>query len=127
MASSTRKPAVDSYFTALSNLDRDAYLACFRQDALVRDPYGGRPLHGEDGLNKFMDGLERTWDEFQMTPDQAFTAGDRVAVSWTAKGRAKSGKTANFAGVNVFTLDEDGLIRQLDGYWDFKEMAAQIQ
>lgn len=130
MISTSANPAVgnsvDHYFQALNNLDREAYLACFSDDAMVRDPYGGRVLRGQDGLNKFMDGLERTWTRFQMTPKESFAAGNRIAVSWTAGGTAKSGKTADFAGINVFTLDEAGLIHQLDGYWDFKAMAAQI-
>ncbi len=118
---------ISNYFRALSDLDREGYLACFAPDATVMDPYGGRPLHGTDGLNKFMDGMERTWVAFEMVPGEAFAAGDRVAVSWKAKATAKSGKTAEFAGINVFTLNEDGLITQLEGYWDFKAMVAQIQ
>ncbi len=116
----------DNYFAALNAIDRDAYVACFAEDALLQDPYGGRPLQGTAGLHKFMDGMERTWASFQMTPGDAFAAGDRVAVAWRCTATAKSGKTANFAGIDVFTLSADGLIVQLDGYWDFKAMAAQI-
>lgn len=130
MISTTGNPAVGNsvahYFRALNKLDREAYLACFSDDALVRDPYGGRELRGREGLNKFMDGMERTWSHFQMTPEKSYAAGDRIAVSWTAGATARSGKTAGFEGINVFTLDEEGLIRQLDGYWDFKAMVAQI-
>lgn len=126
MSSTMSSSSVDHYFRALNSLDRDAYLACFSDDALVRDPYGGRELRGREGLNKFMDGMERTWSQFEMMPTESFTAGDRIAVSWTAAATAKSGKTAEFRGINVFTLNEEGLIRQLDGYWDFKAMAAQI-
>jgi len=126
MISTTSNPAVDNYFRALNNLDRQAYIACFAGDAVVRDPYGGRVLQGQDGLNKFIDGLQRTWARFQMTPKESFAAGDRIAVSWTATATAKSGKTAEFAGINIFTLGQDSLIHQLDGYWDIKAMAAQI-
>lgn len=116
----------DSYFAALNGLDREAYLACFAENALLQDPYGGRPLQGTTGLHKFMDGMERTWASFQMTPGDAHAAGDRVAIPWRCTAVAKSGKTAHFAGVNVFTIDESGLISQLDGYWDFKAMVSQI-
>ncbi|MCB8965338.1 MAG: nuclear transport factor 2 family protein [Chloroflexota bacterium] len=126
MASSTDKTAVDRYFLALNSMARDAYLACFSEDALVMDPYGGRPLQGVAGLHKFMDGMERTWSSFTMTPDAPFVAADRVAVSWRCTATAKSGKVANFAGIDVFTLNENGLISQLEGYWDFQAMIAQI-
>ncbi len=116
----------DKYFAALNALDREAYLACFSENVLLRDPYGARPLQGTAGLHKFMDGMERTWASFQMTPGDAYAAGNRVAVPWRCVATAKSGKVADFAGVNVFTIDESGLIAQLDGYWDFKAMVAQI-
>jgi steroid delta-isomerase len=114
------------YFQALNAMDREAYLACFAQNAIVLDPYGGRPLQGPDGLNKFMAGMERTWSEFTMMPGELFVAGDRVATSWTTKATAKSGKTAEFSGINIFSLDEAGLISRLEGYWNFKAMLAQI-
>lgn len=124
MTSSTN--SVHDYFAALNDIDREAYVACFTEDAAVLDPYGGRPLHGVDGLHKFMDGMERTWASFEMTPGELFAAGDRVAVQWSCKAEAGSGKKANFSGINVFTLSEDGRISRLEGYWDFKAMVAQI-
>lgn len=125
---------IGDYFDALSGMEpssgqegwREAYLACFDEEATVLDPYGGRPLTGIDGLNKFLDGMERTWTSFSMTLGEMHAAGDRVAASWTAVATAKSGKTANFAGINVFTLTEDDKISRLEGYWDFKGMLAQI-
>lgn len=118
--------AISDYFAALNSLDREAYVACFTEDALLRDPYGGPVLTGTAGLNKFFDGMERTWQRFQMTPGDAYPAGDRVAVPWEAVATAGNGKEARFAGVNVFTLRDDK-ISQLDGYWDFKAMVAQIR
>jgi len=115
-----------NYFAALSQINRAAYLACFGQDAVVHDPYGGRPLQGVDGLNRFMDNMERTWAAFSMEPGESFTAGDRTAVGWKAKATTKAGKTAEFAGINVFTFDDTGLICQLEAYWDVKAMLSQI-
>lgn len=117
---------IHDYFTALSEIDRHAFLACFGQNATLHDPYGGRPLQGVDGLNRFMDGMQRTWDRFSMIPGIPHAAGDRIAVNWDAAAVSKSGKTAHFSGINVFTLNEEGLIDQLEGYWDIKAMLAQI-
>jgi hypothetical protein len=41
--------------------------------------------------------------------------------------RGHSGKRADFAGINVFTVGEDGLISRLEGYWDYAAMVAQIR
>jgi hypothetical protein len=71
--------------------------------------------------------MERTWATFAMTPAAGYATGDRVAVPWHATATARNGKTAHFAGVNVFTLDGAGKISQLDGYWDFEAMVAQIR
>ncbi|UCG23737.1 MAG: nuclear transport factor 2 family protein [Chloroflexota bacterium] len=115
------------YFEALSNLDRGAYLNCFAADAELHDPYGGRPFAGRTGLEKWFTGMDRTWSEFAMRPGACFVSGDRIAVQWQAEGLARSGKRAEFAGVNVFTVDEDGLISRLEGYWDFAALLDQIQ
>lgn len=122
----TTPSTISNYFAALNGMNRAAYVACFTDDAEVLDPYGGRPLQGTAGLNKFMDGLERTWATFTMTTYEGYGAGDRFAVRWTASATAKSGKTAHFGGINLFTLNSDGLITRLEGYWDFKAMVAQI-
>lgn len=120
-------PTLRNYFDALSNIDRDLYVACFTEDAVVRDPYGGPVYEGTDGLHKFFDGMERTWSEFSMKPRATYSGGDRVAIPWTTVAQAKNGKRAEFSGVNVFVLAEDGLIREMNGYWDFKGMLAQIR
>lgn len=118
--------ASNNYFAAASNLDRAAYLACFSADAVVQDPYGGRVWQGHEGLAKFFSGMERTWASFTMTPGEPFISGNRLAVTWTAQGTSKSDKPATFSGINVFTVNESGLITQLEAYWDFKAMVAQI-
>jgi len=115
------------YFEALSTLDKDAYMNCFAAGAELHDPYGGRPFIGRDGLEKWFEGMERTWSEFTMRPGAAFVSGDRAAVQWQAEGLSHSGKRADFAGINVFTVGEDGLISRLEGYWDYAAMVAQIR
>ena len=121
------EPSVRDNFDALTALDREAYVAAFSSDASVRDPYGVEVLVGEEGLNKICDGKERTWQCFRMTPAKGHKSGNRVAVPWSTTATARNGKQAEFEGVNVFELDEDGRIQSLEGYWDFKGMLAQIR
>lgn len=119
--------SVSNYFNALNSINRSAFVSCFAEESTVRDPYGGPELQGTDGLNKFFDGMERTWGEFNMEPQAAYRGGDRLAVPWATTAVAKNGKQAEFSGVNVFTLGEDGRIRELNAYWDFKAMLSQIR
>jgi ketosteroid isomerase-like protein len=118
--------ASDRYFAALQKIDRDAYIACFSEDAEVHDPYGSRPFAERSGLEKWFQGLDRTWQSFDIEPLISFTSGDRIAVQWNAEAASKSGKSAVFEGINVFTINEDGLIILQESYWDMSEMIAQI-
>ncbi len=123
----TMPTAIERYRLALNSRSRTAYLAAFAPDAVLLDPYGPRMLQGVEGLNKFFDGFERTWGAFEMTFGEAYAAADRIAVTWQVSATAHTGRTAQFAGINVFTVDEAGLLTRLEGYWDFKAMAAQLK
>lgn len=118
--------ACKRYFSALRAMDRAAYLDAFSAGAELHDPYGGRPFIGTEGLDKWFNGLERTWTGFDIQPGEYFVSGDRVAVPWTATAEAKNGKEAHFAGINVFTVGEDGRLDRLEGYWDLQAMLGQI-
>lgn len=118
---------VRDYFEALNELDRQTFLNCFVEDAITRDPYGGPVYEGRSGLEKFFDGVEKTWASFEMAPQAAYRGGDRLAVPWRTLAVAKNGRQAEFSGVNVFTVAGDGRIRELDAYWDFRAMLAQIR
>lgn len=122
----TKISAAERYMEALNSLDRDAYMACFARDAELLDPYGGRKFSGIEGLSKWFGGMESTWETFSMKLTEYFASGDRLAVRWRTSAFARNGKTASFEGINVFTVDEDGLISRLEGYWDAAQMMAQI-
>jgi steroid delta-isomerase-like uncharacterized protein len=118
--------ASDRYFAALKKIELDAYVACFSENAEVHDPYGSRPFVGHDGLEKWFQGFDRTWQSFDIEPLISFNGGDRIAVQWQTKATSKSGKSATFEGINVFTINEDGLIARQESYWDMSDMIAQI-
>ncbi len=118
--------AFERYFTALNNQDQVAYLACFSGDAEVHDPYGGSIFIGEDGLRKWFRGMQHTWTEFHIQPESTYQVADRVAIQWLATATTTTGKRANFSGINIFTIDDRGLILRLEGYWDVSAMMAQI-
>lgn len=123
----TTSLAIERYREAVNQLDRAAYQAAFADTVLLMDPYGGRVLEGRAGLDKFFDGMERTWASFSMSYGEMYGSGDRVAVNWQVEAVAKNGKAAKFAGINVFTVTNDGLITQLEGYWDARAMMAQLK
>lgn len=118
--------ACERYFQALNNIDRRAFVDCFTDDALVMDPYGARKMEGVEGLSRWFNGMESTWDEFSIETGEYFVSGDRCAVEWKAEGKSKSGQIAQFKGIDVFTVSEDGLVSKLEAYWDAAAMMSQI-
>jgi steroid delta-isomerase len=126
MVTTKMTSAFSRYFSALNNLDQADYVACFGDNAELRDPYGGRIFTGSVGLSTWFQSMDRTWAEFNIQPESSYESGDRIAIQWTATGTSKMGKTAQFSGINVFTIDDAGLIFRLDGYWDVAAMLAQI-
>ena len=118
--------AFKRYFSALNDLDQAAYVACFSNNAVLSDPYGGRIFDGSSGLEKWFHGMKRTWAEFNIRPESSFESGDRVAVQWATTATSVTGKIAQFSGINVFTIDDAGRILRLEGYWDVSAMMAQI-
>jgi ketosteroid isomerase-like protein len=118
--------ACEKYFHALNKIDRQAFMACFTEEAQIFDPYGSRMVEGKPGLNRWFDGMEKTWSEFSIKPGEYYIAGERCAVEWAATATAQSGKQAQFKGIDVFTVSETGLISSLEAYWDAAEMMSQI-
>ncbi|GMQ78155.1 MAG: hypothetical protein BMS9Abin02_0654 [Anaerolineae bacterium] len=116
--------ATNHHFNALSKINLDDFLACFKKDATLADPYRGKPYAGKEGLSKWFNGIRRSWKGFSIEAEEAFNSGDRAAVKWTDRG-GKFWKECNFFRHRY--IDEDGLITRIDGYWDAPSMMAQIR
>ena len=62
-----------------------------------------------------------------MTEDKVYANGTSAAVTWTAKGVARSGKQVGFEGVDVIDCDESGKIKTLRAFWDSAPVMAALQ
>jgi steroid delta-isomerase-like uncharacterized protein len=118
--------AVAAYFAALGTADEESFVRLFAPDVQFEDPVGSRALVGRDGVASFHRGLRRAWSRLDVAVDEVFPRGDRAAVRWTALGVAASGNEIPFAGIDVIAVDEDGLIRLLEGYWDLESVVARM-
>jgi steroid Delta-isomerase len=122
-----RQRAVDRYFAAIAALDEDAFVTAFAPDGVSYDPVGAEPSEGEAGLRRFFQGITRTFRQMTLTPDHTFHAGGHVAVKWTGRGESHEGVAVEYAGVDVFEIDDDGRITRLWAYWDPRELFAQLR
>lgn len=117
---------VRRYAEALGSADKDTFVSLFTEDVHFEDPVGTKVHTGHDGVAAFHAGLRRAWASLSMTTHIIEPRGNRVAVSWSARGRSASGTEITFDGIDVMFVHEDGRIERLEGYWDFEDVVAQM-
>jgi ketosteroid isomerase-like protein len=77
---------------------------------------------GLDGLWRFLEQLDETWERFQIEPEEFIDAGDNVvvAVRMSQKGRG-NGVEPEMRLFSVWTLREGKVVRVTGGYRDRTE------
>jgi len=118
---------VKRYFAATRAMDLTAWLACFADDAVSHDPYGGTAMHGKGELTRFFQSVGGAFTEIGFTEDFVAVAGNRVAMKFTSRGIGTNGKSAICEGIDIFEINDRGTIQTMWGYWDPASMIAQSQ
>lgn len=119
--------AMERYLGALNALDETQFVACFRENCLLRDPYGVILYEGHNGVHDYFRTMRDTWQTFHIQPGRVYYGGsERVAFTWEVTATAHNGKSAHFDGIAVMTL-EGLLIDGLESYWDAAAMFEQIK
>ena len=118
--------AIRNYFAAIRAMDEKAWVKTFAEDAITYDPVGAPPTKGHQRLAEFFQTITAAFKEVGLTENEIFIAGNGAAVKWTGTGISKQGNKVRFEGIDVFTVNENGLIERLEGYWNPAEMVAQL-
>ena len=118
--------AVKAYFAALRDMDQQAWVNTFAEDAIDYDPVGVPPIEGHQKLGEFFQTITAAFKEVGLTEDQVFIAGNAAAVKWTGRGISKQGKKVHFEGIDVIEVNEAGKIQTVHAYWNPAEMVAQL-
>jgi steroid delta-isomerase len=120
-------PAVVArYFTAIGDMDPDAWVACFAEQGISYEPGAPAPLQGHAALRQFLMPVLGAFQAIRMTADHVFPYGNRVAVKFTGHGTGKNGMQVIFEGIDVFEIDQEGKIQTMWGYWNPAAMMAQL-
>ena len=119
--------AVKDYFAATRAMDVEAWLATFAPDAVSYDPVGAAPTSGHDALRQFFEAIVGAFKKVGMSEDHVFIAGNGAAVKWTGQGKGKNGREVRFEGIDIFELNEEGLIQTIRAYWNPAEVMMQLQ
>lgn len=119
--------AVLQFFQASQRGDADAWAASFAEDALFHDPVGTPPLTGRAAIHDLVTSVLTTFRPFfGLTPTEAHTVGDSVAVAWYGAAITHDRRPVNWSGINVFELDDAGLIREAKAYFNRAVFQAQV-
>ncbi|AHH16658.1 SnoaL-like domain-containing protein [Nocardia nova SH22a] len=119
--------AVMQFFTASQSGDARAWAASFATDGVFHDPVGEPPIVGRTAIQEFIASVLPNFSPFLgLTPREAHIVGNSVAVSWSGAAVAKTGTPVNWSGINVYDLDEDGLIREARAYFNRADFRAQL-
>lgn len=127
MTPETISKAIKAYFAALRAMDMEAWIATFAPDATSYDPVGAPPTIGHDALRQFFSAIVAAFEKVGLTEDHVFIAGNGAAVKWTGRGKGKNGRDIRFEGIDIFELNEAGLIQTVRAYWNPAEVMMQLQ
>jgi steroid Delta-isomerase len=126
MSPETVSLAVKAYFAAIRDMNMDAWVETFAEDAVSNDPVGSSPIVGHQKLRDFFQSIAGAFEKVALTEDNVFIAGNGAAVKWTGAGTSKQGKSVRFEGIDVFEINEHGKIQRVYAYWNPAEMVAQL-
>lgn len=107
--------------------DGDAWLALFADDAVVQDPYGPSPMDpegkgrvGKEEIAKFCAAYIRP-DAIRFEIRQTLNGGPGVCVNvGTIFTKGPDGRVGWNEVINVYEVNDAGLITLLRSYWDFE-------
>jgi steroid delta-isomerase len=113
---------------------KDEWLALFTADAVVEDPVGpsmldpeGKGHHGRDGIGKFWDKNFGAVSRFHFQVKDSFANGpccaNFVAITmWLGD----DGTTMTVEGVMLYTVNDEGRLTSIKGYWEPGRAMATI-
>jgi steroid Delta-isomerase len=116
---------------AVMNKDRAGWLACFADDAILRDPVGGSPvdpdakgLVGKEALGRFWDAVVDRGPPVRFHVRSEYTSGASVARVATVEVDLGPEQKISYEGVFVYDMDASGRIAHLHGYFEWPRTAG---
>ena len=113
---------------AVQSGDRDAWLALFRDDALVQDPVGPSPLDESGEGHRGLEAIGAFWDTViapnpvRMHLVSSHAGGDEVANVMTITTTFPDGSAASADVVALYRVDDAGKVVSLRAFWEFDKL-----
>lgn len=119
--------------THAMNSHRDAWLALYADDAVVRDPVGVSPFDATGLGHRGKEAIARFYDtvigpsRLTITVHKRIPSGTHAcAVHQTAVNDMGKGKTAVDM-VAIYQVNDEGKITEMSAYWSWADMEAQLK
>lgn len=114
--------------------NKEAWLALYRDDAVLRDPVGVSPFDPEGNGHIGKAAIEKFWDSVIGVSNITLTPGERIAsgshacaVPMRAENDMGNGLTTTVDMIAIYEVDDEGLIKTMSAYWDWNKLEAQLK
>lgn len=114
---------IATYVSTLNRRDPDAIAALFAEDAVQADPASNPANVGRDAIRAFFTDSIEASEGWTFSAPSVHTCGDQVAIDFQIVVKS-SGTTMTIGGIEVFTVDDHGLIASVNAYWDEADLAV---
>ncbi len=118
--------AVSDYFRTISSRNKSAWIDLFDKSAVLHEPVGATPAEGREGLEQVWQVFTGPFAKLTLESDEVFYSGSGAAARWSATASAATGASAEFSGITVFEVDQDGRIQTVMSYWDPAAVLIQL-
>ena len=114
---------IATYVSTMNARDPDTIAALFAEDAVQADPVSSPPNVGRDAIRAFFTASIGASEGWAFSAPAVHTCGDQVAINFQIEVKS-SGTTMTIGGIEVFTVNDDGLIASVNAYWDETDLAV---
>ncbi len=108
---------ISGYVTDVNAREAGAIAAQFTEDAVHADPVSNPPNLGRAAITTFFENGIAASDAWTFTASDVHTCADHVAMDF-AIAVETGGASMTIEGIEVFSVDDDGLFRSVHAYWD---------
>jgi uncharacterized protein (TIGR02246 family) len=119
------RATIAAYFDCLNGEDWDGLAALFTEDAELVAP-GGRPWRGRERVKGYFRAALAPYPDHRDEPTRVIVAGTTATVEIHYEGALAGGAPLSFDAVDVFDLNDDGLIERLSSWYDSHEVRRRL-